>query len=199
MIVVVFHSILGVRSGEIGIARYLAGCGHETLIVDRYDGQSFDGYETAEEHTRALGSRKLHLRATEAVADLRERYVVAGFSTGGEMAIEVAASHSAFCGLLLYAGAGDTEMMGIETWPKTVSVQVHYTLADPTRNYEWIDRFASVVRAADAAYELVEYPGSGHLFTDCALPSEYQPDDARNVWANSARFIGGLSVAPRSV
>ncbi len=195
MIIVIYHSVLGVRFGEKSTAGYLADCGHETRVVDQYDGQVFDDFQTAEEYALTLGSRKLHQRANEAVTDLRDPFVVAGFSMGGAMAIGVATSHSAVCGLVLYAGVGDTATMGIQTWPASVPVQVHYTPADPTPNYDWIDRFESLVRASDASYESIEYPGSGHLFTERALPDQYQPDDARALWASSARLIADLGDA----
>lgn len=42
--IALFHSVLGVRPGVQDAAARLRARGHEVLVVDQYDGRSFDDY-----------------------------------------------------------------------------------------------------------------------------------------------------------
>ena len=109
--------------------------------------------------------------ALEAVADLPDGFIVAGFSNGAAMA-EYVATQQIVGGALLFSGALSVEFLGAERWPTGVPVQIHYTLQDPFREQAGIDELSREVAATDGSVALFDYPGSGHLFTDTSvLPS----------------------------
>jgi dienelactone hydrolase len=51
---------------------------------------------------------------------------------------------------------------------------------------------AADVRAAGARFELVEYDGVGHLFTDPSLPAEYDPTATELLWSRVLALLAGL-------
>ena len=78
--VVLFHSVLGIRQGELDAADRLRADGHEVVLPDLLDGRVFDGYEPAMTHARSIGMEALFGRGLAAVADVPDGFVVAGFS-----------------------------------------------------------------------------------------------------------------------
>lgn len=168
--IALFHSVLGVRAGVLDLAEALRAHGHQVRVVDQYDGRTFDGYEEAGAFAESLGYPVLMSRAVEAVADLPDGFVAMGFSNGAGMA-ELVATRRAVSALVQLSGALPLSMLGVEAWPAGVPVQVHYALDDPFRNQEWLDGFLADVRAAGAPLDLhLDYPVSGHLFSDRTLP-----------------------------
>jgi hypothetical protein len=61
--------------------------GHEVLVVDQYDGRSFDDYATAIAYQEEVGFPALMQAALDATADLPDDFVVAGFSNGAGPAV----------------------------------------------------------------------------------------------------------------
>jgi len=136
-----------------------------------------------------IGYPTLMQRAVDAVADLSDGCVTAGFSDGGGMAEHVALRRPV-SGVLMLSGALPLEMLGAGAWPAGVPAQIHYAIDDPFRNQEWIDSLA----AASGA-EVFDYPGRGHLFTDRALPDEYDPAAAELLWERVLAFLAQLGPA----
>jgi dienelactone hydrolase len=171
--IALFHSALGVRPGITGLADRLRGAGHEVLVVDQYDGRSFDTQEEAGAHVESVGFPALMGRAVEAVAGLDDGFVAMGFSNGAGMAEPVATQRRVSRAVLL-SGALPLGMLGAAAWPSGVAVQLHYAAADPHRVEEWVQAFVAEVTASGAPLELhLDYPVAGHLFTDPTLPDEY--------------------------
>jgi dienelactone hydrolase len=189
--IALFHSVLGVRPGVIDAADRLRTAGHDVLVVDQYDGRVFDDYEEAGAHVDRVGFPALMQAAVDAVADLPDGMVVAGFSNGAGMA-EYVATQRACRGALLVAGALPLAVLGVEAWPAGVPVQVHSTEDDPKHSAEWLDAFAADVRRAGGAVEVVTYPGTGHLFSDPSLPAEYDAAATEALWRRALPFVGGL-------
>jgi dienelactone hydrolase len=71
-------------------------------------------------------------------------------------------------------------------------VQVHFMRDDPFRDQAEIDGMAADVHAAGAPFELFEYAGAGHLFTDASLPAEYDSAAAEMLWGRVLALLGGL-------
>lgn len=130
-------------------------------------------------------------QAVEAVADLPDGFVAAGFSNGGGMA-EAVASQRRVAGVLMLSGALDPAMIGVEAWPAGVPAQIHYTEGDPFRNQEWIDAVVRQVAAAGGSIEVFDYPGSGHLFTDASLANEYDEDAANLLFSRVLAFCAAV-------
>jgi dienelactone hydrolase len=66
--IALFHSVLGVRPGVQDAAARLRARGHEVLVVDQYDGRSFDDYATAVAYQEVVGFPALMQAALEASA-----------------------------------------------------------------------------------------------------------------------------------
>lgn len=191
--IALFHSVLGVRPGVLDAAERLRAAGHEVLVVDQFDGRVFDDYEEAGRHTDEIGLPELMRRALEAVVGLPDGFVAAGFSNGAGMA-EYVAMQRHCAGALLFSGALPPAVLGADGWPAQTPVQLHYATGDPARHQGWIDALAADVRASGARFELFDYPGSGHLFTDPSLAGEYEAESAALLWERALVF--GRSVGP---
>lgn len=194
--IALFHSVLGVRPGITDAAERLSGAGHRVRVVDHYDGRVFDDYDEASEFAESIGYPALMNQAADAVADLPDGFVAAGFSNGSGMA-EFVASRRRVAGVLMLSGALDPSMIGIDAWPAGVPAQIHYTQGDPFRNQQWIDAVIRQVTAAGGAIEMFDYPGEGHLFTDASLPDEYDEEAANLMWSRVLPFCASAAVRPR--
>lgn len=185
--IALFHSSFGVRRGVIDAADRLRTDGHRVLVVDQYDGRVFDDYDEADRFVDQIGFPELMRRAVQAVQELPDGFVAAGFSNGGGMA-EYVATQRTCSGVLMLSGALPVQMLGAQAWPAAVPAQIHYTQRDPRRRQEWIDTVVNDVRAAGAQVEVFDYPGDGHLFTDPSLPAEYDEQAATLLWSRALRF-----------
>lgn len=172
--IALFHSVLGVRQGVSEAADRLRSEGHDVVVVDQYDGRVFDDYEEAGEFAESIGYPTLMGLAEEAVSDLADGFVAAGFSNGGGMA-EFVATRRQVRGVLMLSGALDLAMIGVKAWPHGVPAQIHYTVA-------------AAVNEAGAGIEIFDYPGAGHLFTDSSLPNEFDADAAELLWSRVLPF-----------
>ena len=163
--IALFHSALGVRPGVLDAADRLKAAGHEVLVVDQYDGRTFDSQEEA-------------------------GLVVMGFSNGAGMAEYVATQRPVAAAVLL-SGALPLAILGTGPWPAGVPAQLHYGIDDPYRSQEWVDDFLHEVGAV-APIETFDYPCSGHLFTDPSRPEEYDAGSAELLWNRVVEFCDGL-------
>lgn len=77
--ITLFHSVLGVRPGVTEAADLLRAAGHEVLIVDQYNGRTFDDYDEAGKFAQAIGYPALMGRAAQAVEGLADGFITAGF------------------------------------------------------------------------------------------------------------------------
>ena len=186
--VALFHSVLGVREGIDLAASRLREAGHLVHVVDQYEGRTFDTYGEASEFAQALGFPVLMQRALEGVAGLPDGFTAMGFSNGAGVATFVACNRSVER-VVLCSGALPLHMIGIERWPAGMPAQLHYTLDDPFRAEGSVE---SVLRSANevgAIAEYVQYPGSGHLFTDPSLPAEFDSHATEVFWDQVTAFL----------
>lgn len=127
-------------------------------------------------------------RAVEAVADLHDGFAVLGFSNGGGMAEHVA-TRRAVTKAVLASGTLPLAMLGVDSWPATTAVQVHYAADDPHRNEEWVQSLVTSVRDSGAPLEVyAQYPIAGHLFTDPTLP-DYDANATELFWQRVLTFL----------
>jgi dienelactone hydrolase len=193
--IALFHSVLGVRPGVTAAADRLTAAGHDALVVDQYDGRVFDDYEVAGRHVEEVGFPALMAAAADAVRDLPDGFVAAGFSNGAGMA-EYVATQRPCGGVLLFTGALPLAVLGAEAWPAGVPAQVHVAERDPLRNQEWVDAFTDDVRRAGGAVEVFTYPVGGHLFTDPSLPAEYDEEASELLWQRALDFCAAVDAQP---
>ncbi|MCZ2839882.1 dienelactone hydrolase family protein [Modestobacter sp. VKM Ac-2985] len=189
--IALFHSALGVRPGISDAAERLRAAGHQVSVVDQYDGLVFDDYATGSAHTDQIGFPALMQAALDGVAELPDGFVAAGFSNGAGMA-EYVATRRRCAGLLLFSGALPLDVLGA-AWPTGLPVQIHYSLDDPFRRQEWIDAVASDATRGGGRVETFDYPGTGHLFTDPSLPTEYDPAATELLWQRALAFLHDLT------
>lgn len=187
--VVVFHSVLGVRAGITDTADRLRAAGHTPVVVDQYDGLTFDTYEPAMAHMKAIGFPAL-MSAAVSASEVDGPFFAVGFSNGAGMAQFVASQRpDDVRGLVLVGGALPMRFLEAQ-WPPGVPVQVHATADDPFDDGpEVAAEFRSDVERAGGVVEAFTYPGSGHLFNDPELPDEFQPAEAEEFYARLLEFI----------
>ena len=128
--VVLFHSVLGLRSGVFALAERLRAAGHTVHTPDLFDGEVFDDLEDGMRKEEALGYQEIARRAKESVSGLPEGLVYAGFSMGAVHAEVLAVERPGALGVVLMAGAVPVEDLkeyfGMERWPEGMPAQVHY-------------------------------------------------------------------------
>ena len=178
--VVLFHHVQGLTDGVRAFAEELRVGGHTVHTPDLFDGEQPATIEDGMALTRSIGGDVLDKRADQAVADLPDGLVYAGFSFGEATAQRLAQTRPGARGALLYESCiSITGEWSFGPWPDGVPVQIHGMDKDP---------FFALEGDIDAARELVEtvgpelatlfiYPGDQHLFTDSTLPS-YDRDAA---------------------
>ena len=186
--IALFHSVLGVRSGITDAAERLRAAGHDVLVVDQYDGRVFDDYDEAGEHAERIGFPALMARAVEAVRDLPDGFLAAGFSNGAGMAEHVATQRRCR-GVLLVSGALPMSVLGAPSWPAGLPAQLHRATGDPFRSAEWDEALAADVAAVGGVLDVVRYEATGHLFTDPGLPAEYDAAATEKFWREALAFV----------
>lgn len=191
--VALFPSVLGVRQGVLDAAERLRADGHDVHVIDLYGGRAFDEYDPAMSFAwEETGLATLNARALDAVAELPDGFVTAGFSLGCIMAVHVATQRPV-SGVLMVAGAIPASALGEGVqWPVGVPAQTHSTVDDPWREQEEIDAAVHDVEVGGGSIEVFDYPGSGHLFTDPSLPAEYDPDATERFWGRALPFVRDL-------
>lgn len=191
--VALFHSVLGVRQGVLDAAELLRQQGHDVLVPDLFDGRTFDDYPPAMSFAwEEVGPGTLMSRALDAVADLPDGFVAAGFSLGCVMAAHVATKRPV-SGVLWIAGACPVSMFEDgRVWPTGVPAQTHSTLKDPWREAEELELAVRDVEAGGGSLEVFDYPGSGHLFNDPTLPDEYDADVTELMWSRALPFVAAF-------
>jgi dienelactone hydrolase len=186
--VVLFHSALGIRRGELDAAARLRAAGHTVAVPDLYDGRVFDEYEPAMGWASEQPDGFRSERALAAVADLPDGFVVGGFSMGSSDAVFVA-TRRLVTGVLQFSGLNPLEWFGDDAvWPAGVNSQSHQKVDDPFRD-PVEQQAAADVAAAGGTLELFDYPGSGHLFTDPTLPDEYDAEATELLWSRVLPFV----------
>ena len=189
--VVLFHHVQGLTDGVRAFAEELRVGGHTVHTPDLFDGEQPATIEDGMALTRSIGGDVLDKRADQAVADLPDGLVYAGFSFGEATAQRLAQTRPGARGALLYESCiSITGEWSFGPWPDGVPVQIHGMDKDP---------FFALEGDIDAARELVEtvgselatlfvYPGDRHLFTDSSLPS-YDADAAALVTKRVLDFL----------
>ncbi len=186
--ILVLHHALGLTPGVLAFADTLRAAGHSVHAPDLFEGRLFDDVTDGVAYAQSLGE-EVDDRARAAAADLPERLVYVGFSLGGFVAEQLAATrpHAVGCVLfhcgvpLQYLGPGFTED---STWPEHVPLQMHIADQDPFDDAP----VCQAIAAGSTAAELHLYPGSTHLFTDPTSP-DYDADLAQQAIRRTVEFV----------
>lgn len=189
--IALFHPSFGVSPGVLDAAQRLRAAGHTVRVVDQYGGRVFTDYADAGAFVDEIGFPELMRRAVAGVDGLSDGFVAMGFSNGGGMATHVAQQRRV-SGVVVLSGATPLEVIGATEWPADTPVQLHQTVGDPRVFPGAVESVLASVSAAGADSEYVQYPGSGHLFTDPTLPDEYSPAATERLWRRVLAFVAAL-------
>jgi dienelactone hydrolase len=193
--VVLFHHVQGLTDGVRAFAEGLRVGGHTVHTPDLFGGERPATIEDGLALTKSIGGDVLDKRADEAVADLPEGLVYAGFSFGVGPAQRFAQTRAGSRGALLYEACYPiTGEWAFGPWPDGVAVQIHGMDKDPFFGLEGdIDAARELVETVGSGVgELFVYPGDRHLFTDSSLPS-YDADATATVVARSRELLDRVS------
>lgn len=172
--VVLFHHVQGLTDGVREFAERLAGETHRVHTPDLYRGAVASSQEEGFEIKNSIGDQTLATRAEQALEGFAPGLVYAGISLGVMTAQQMAQTRPDARGALLYeACLPITGEWAIGPWPEGLAVQVHGMDDDEFFAHEGdLDAAQELVMTVGPAVgELFTYPGNGHLFVDCSLPS----------------------------
>jgi dienelactone hydrolase len=186
--IVLFHPLVGRVAGVMDVARRLEGLGHRVLAPDLFEGRIFSEDGPSQAYLRELGVKELMLRAGKALAGFPAQTYYAGFSLGAVIAIRFAARKPGALGCAAIAGAVSLAEMGLDSWPASVPMQIHFADGDPGKNQAAIDSLGASALASGSSFSYWGYPGSGHLF---CLPGHQDYDQASSdlLWERLSAFF----------
>lgn len=187
--VVLFHSMLGLRSMELGAADRLRAAGHEVVTPDLYGGRTAS---TLEEGFRLkdhrIGWDTIERRAFAAVRDLPGDTVLAGVSMGAGV-VSTLLPHRADTSAVLL-------LHGLAAIPATaragLPVRLHVAEADGFAPPAEVSSWCEAASRAGADARVFTYPHAGHFFTDSSLPDHHAPAAAL-LWRRVLDFLRGVS------
>jgi len=170
--VVLFHPALGLTSGVLDFAAKLKKAGHTVHTPDLFEGKTFSNTDEGVAHVRSLGFDTVVERGAQAVQNLPEAVVYAGFSLGAVPVAQLSATRPNAKGALFISGFVPPSEFGV--WPG-IPAQVHGMAEDP----EFADSgdLAAAQEFAGQAdgVEMFVYPGSAHLFAVPGLAEYDEP------------------------
>ncbi|RSD08490.1 dienelactone hydrolase family protein [Amycolatopsis eburnea] len=182
--IVVFHSVLGLRPVERGLADRLRAAGHDVTTPDLYDGRTAPTLESGFALKEAVGWETITRRALDAVRDLPAETVLVGVSMGAGVVQAVLPHRPATAGVLLLHALGDLPAGARPGLPVEVHVADPDPIAPPAQVAAWL---AAATRAgADARVHT--YPGLGHFYTDADGP-DHDPAAADLTWERVLEFL----------
>jgi dienelactone hydrolase len=193
--ILLFHSALGLRPALTGYADELRAHGHAVHTPDLFDGEVFDDLADGAARRDEIGIPTLLARATAAADELGHDLVYAGMSMGTAPAQALAVTRPGARGLILLHGAVAPSMLGCTSWPPDLPVQVHTSPADPWIDPDAVNELTQLVPANLCTH--VDYPDTGHLFTDDGL-DHHDPAATSRLRAHVLEFLGRIQHAPRS-
>jgi dienelactone hydrolase len=166
-LLVLFHSMLGLRPVELQAAQRLRRQGHEVVTPDLYEGRTAATLDEGFPLMREIGWTAITQRARRAVAPLPADAVLAGLSMGVGVVGSLLPERGRAAGVLMLHALADMPAMARDGLP----VQVHVggldvDFAPPAAVAAWQ---ASASRSG-AQGRVFIYPNAGHFYTDASLP-----------------------------
>lgn len=193
--ILLLHHARGLTDGVRHFADTLHDAGHTVHVPDLYEGRRFEDTEAGVAHMRELGDEVLSRRAAAATDALpASGLVYAGMSMGCGYATWLALRHrpGSARGMLFLFGAPDPRWFETD-WPEGLPAVAHQTLDDPWREAAEDEGF----RARVPGGQLVDYPGSGHLFLDDST-DDYDPVIAAQATTQILAWLDALDDKART-
>lgn len=180
----VFHSVLGLRPVELGLAERLRAAGHRVTTPDLYAGRTASTLDEGFALKDAIGWETIAGRARDAVRDLPAETVLVGVSMGAGVVAEVLPHRPGTAGVLMLHALGALPAGIRAGLPVRVHVADPDPIAPPAQVAAW--REAAARSGADA--RVYTYPGIGHFYTDEDGPDHDGPAAALT-WQRVEEFL----------
>lgn len=182
--VVLFHSVLGLRSAELTASERLRRAGHRVLTPDLFGGRRAttldQGFRTVDE----VGWTSVVERARRALRSMPDETVLAGLSMGAGVVGAVWPERPDAAGvLLLHAPA----VLPASARPG-LRVQLHAADPDDFAPPEQVAALRKAAWTTGAELEVFRYPGAGHFYTDPESP-DHDPAASELTWARVLDFL----------
>ena len=125
--IILYHSVLGRRPAELGLADEWRAAGHHVVAPDLFDGRSAESYDGGFAIMNEIGIDTVAARALAAAEALPPDAVLAGVSMGAGMAARAWATGRRPSGVLFLAGPAEWPAHGAADVP----VQMHAARPEP--------------------------------------------------------------------
>ncbi len=208
--ILVVHEWWGQNEYPRERARQLAALGYVALAVDMYgDGKTADHPEKAGEFASAVGGNMplSKARFEAALAALREqpgviddKIAAIGYCFGGGVVLNMARMGTDISGVVSYHGSLATNIPAA-AGAVTTKVLVFNGADDPLVAPEHVEAFKAEMEKAGADYELINYPGVTHSFTNpgadekgkkFGLPLAYDANADKDSWTRTQAFFDSI-------
>jgi dienelactone hydrolase len=168
--IVLFHSMLGLRSVELRAADRLRAAGHRVVTPDLYAGltaATLDEGFRLKDHR--IGWATIEQRAHRAVHNLPADTVLAGVSMGAGVVSTLLPHRRDTAGVFLLHGLAPIPTTARDGLPVQLHVADADELAPPADVSAWLDAATRI--GADA--QVFIYQHAGHFYTDTSLPDHH--------------------------
>jgi dienelactone hydrolase len=205
--VLVVHEWWGQNEYARERARMLAELGYTALALDMYGlGKTADHPKEAQAFMQAVlaqqGAAEQRFLAAKTLLEQQPqvdaaRIAAIGYCFGGAVVLEMARR-----GVELAAGVSFHGSLGTENPARPGEIQTPLLVLngadDPLVPPEQVAALEREMRAADAEFRIVNYPGAVHSFTNpradevgkkFAMPLAYHPEADRQSWQEMQRFL----------
>ncbi|MET8996854.1 dienelactone hydrolase family protein [Amycolatopsis sp. NPDC004169] len=182
--IVVFHSVLGLRPVELGLAGRLRAAGHRVTTPDLYAGRTASTLEEGFALKDAVGWETITDRALHAVRDLPAETALIGVSMGAGVVGTVLPHRPGTAGVVLVHAVGALPA-GVRAG---LPVQVHVADPDPIAPPAQVAAWRAAAERVGAEARVFAYPGLGHFYTDADGP-EYDAAAAALTWDRVEEFL----------
>lgn len=145
--------------------------GHQVITPDLYGGRVASTIDEGFALSARIGWAAIMGRARDAVADLPDNAVLAGFSMGVGVVGDLIADRRNAAGLLLFHGTGG-EPAAIRPG---LPIGLHIADGDEFFPLNAVETWTQAMREAGATVDLHTYPNVRHFFTDPQTPDYDEP------------------------
>ncbi len=183
-VIVLFHSMFGLRAVELAAADRLRAVGHRVVVPDLFDGASVPGdLDAGFALMDHVGWSTIVDRALRSVRHVPDDAVMGGFSMGvgviGAIWPQRISAAGVFC---LHAATTVPEKVSAGT-----PVQLHVATDDRFAPPSEIAAFNASATRAGATASVHQYSGAGHFYTDPTLP-DYDAAAAAATWGHVSQL-----------
>ncbi|UWZ86918.1 dienelactone hydrolase family protein [Occallatibacter riparius] len=187
--IAIFHSVLGLRAVEQEAAERFRSCGFRVVLPDLYAGRRTESLDEGFQVMAEIGWPMICRRAAEAMRNLPDTSILAGFSMGAGVISSLWRERPASRGVLLFHGLAEV--------PRNVRsgfrVQTHIASVDRFVSGEQRALWSESGRKAGLSIEDFSYSEAGHFFTDFNS-TDYDAAASELAWKRALKFLHELSL-----